>query len=148
MEGQIRDIFCKYCGQRCVKKTSCTVDNPGQICWACLKEWGGHGWMKWFDNSVSPQAKEKRGRGDKWLCLERMVQVLEDDIMQLNSEKDRLVDENHVLKQECLKMEMSSLKICLKGLVVVLFLAALLFMFNCGCSEEFDSLVFIWLYDV
>ncbi|GAA0161856.1 hypothetical protein LIER_18078 [Lithospermum erythrorhizon] len=98
--------------------------------------------MEWFDNSISPQAKEKRGRGDKWLCLERMVQVLEDNIMQLNSEKDRLVHENHVLKKECLKMEMSTrcLKKCLKGLVVVLFLAALLFMFNCGCSEEFDSL--------
>ncbi|KAG9155611.1 hypothetical protein Leryth_017050 [Lithospermum erythrorhizon] len=128
----ITTIFCKYCGERCVKKVSRTKDNPGRIFWACPMEWGGHGWMEWVDYSPSPQGK--RGTQlEKISALERMLDEVEDRIVQLDEENKNLKErlKNEIVLTNCLKK-------FLKGIFVG-FCIALVFIVCSVSNGEMDN---------
>ncbi|KAG9148012.1 hypothetical protein Leryth_003601 [Lithospermum erythrorhizon] len=96
MECKGRTIFYKYCGERCVKKTSRTLDNPGRIFWVCPMKSGGHGWMEWGDFSSYP----KRDLADKIKGLENLVDDLEESLHQYEVKKDQLAMEHRIFKEE------------------------------------------------
>ncbi|GAA0184321.1 hypothetical protein LIER_31609 [Lithospermum erythrorhizon] len=100
MEGNNRLIFYKYCGGRCVKKTSRTMDNSGRVFWACPLEFAGQGWMEWFDYAPSPQGREKRTMQERLFCVERILQGCEEELIICKSERERLVQDNVELRQE------------------------------------------------
>ncbi|GAA0157347.1 hypothetical protein LIER_43401 [Lithospermum erythrorhizon] len=98
MESKGRSIFCKYCGQRCVKKVPRNVDNPGRIFWACPSEWGGHGWMEWDDYTPSLQAREKRLDKDKAMDLGTRLNPVEEELHLIKIQNENLMQENWSLK--------------------------------------------------
>ncbi|GAA0155945.1 hypothetical protein LIER_13552 [Lithospermum erythrorhizon] len=106
MESKGRSIFCKYRGQRCVKKVPRTIDNLGRIFWAFPSEWGRHGWMEWDDYTPSLQAREKYLDKDRAMNLGRRLDTVEEELHLIKIQNKNLVQENWSLKGELDKERM------------------------------------------
>ncbi|GAA0169624.1 hypothetical protein LIER_24068 [Lithospermum erythrorhizon] len=118
MDGQIRVIFCKYCGQRAVMG----------------------GWSGMMLESHLKLGK-KRSSMERISCLERMLFDVEENVRQLKHEKGGLLDENLVLKKELDKQQMYTkcLKKCVNALLFLLCLAAI-FTINCGSNDDVEAI--------
>ncbi|KAG9153353.1 hypothetical protein Leryth_017267 [Lithospermum erythrorhizon] len=91
-------IFSKYCGEKCIRRISRTLDNPGRVFWACPMDSGGHGWMEWDDLDSSTKTKERRSLKEKLILVAFIVvsELIKDCLVVENKNLKQMLDKNNL----------------------------------------------------